>query len=103
MAVTVPDVTTTLVIPEETYELTLTADTINEVNGQKYCGFNTDDAQSLTAGDTGSLCIPALLAVITLPTSASVLYLNAPGIATIFVPKQKKKCQAWWSRGTELH
>ena len=97
VAVAVSDITTTLVIPEETYTLTLTADTINEVNGKKYCGFNTDDAQTLADGETGSLCIPALSTVITLPTSAPVLYLNAPGVTTAlgipaatttFVPEQ---------------
>ena len=97
VAVTVPDVTTTLEIPEETYELTITADTINEINGSKYCGFNQDATQSLADGETGSLCIPALSTVITLPTSSQVLYLNAPGVTTAlgvpaatttFVPEQ---------------
>ena len=97
VAVTISDVTTTLEIPEETYELTITADTINEINGSKYCGFNQDATQSLAAGETGSLCIPALSTVITLPTSSQVLYLNAPGVTTAlgipaatttFVPEQ---------------
>ena len=97
LAVTVPDVTTTLVIPEETYELTITADTIHVVDGTTYCGFNQDSSQSLAAGESNSLCIPALSTVITLPTSAPVLYLNAPGVTTAlgipaatttFVPEQ---------------
>ena len=97
VAVTVPDVTTTLVIPEETYELTITADTIHSIDGTAYCGLSPDAAQSLAAGDASSLCIPALSTVITLPTSAPVLYLNAPGVTTAlgipaatttFVPEQ---------------
>ena len=91
-------------VPAETYTLTLTADTINEVNGQKYCGFNTDDAQSLTAGDTGSLCIPSLLTVITLPTSASVcLVPECTRYSYYLRPRAEKKVELGWSRGTELH
>ena len=97
VAVTVPDVTTTLEIPEEIYELTITADTIHDVDGTKYCAASSVAAQSLAAGETGSLCIPALSTVITLPTNAQVLYLNAPGVTTAlgipaatttFVPEQ---------------
>ena len=97
VAVTVPDVTTTLEIPEETYELTITADTIHDVDGTKYCAASSVAAQSLAAGETGSLCIPGISTVITLPTSAQVLYLNAPGVTTAlgipaatttFVPEQ---------------
>ena len=97
VAVTVPDITTTLVIPEETYELTITADTIHEVDSTKYCGFNQDATQSLADGATGSLCIPGISTVITLPTNSQVLYLNAPGVTTAlgipaatttFVPEQ---------------
>ena len=100
VAVTVPDVTTTLEIPEETYELIITADTINSINGTPYCAASSVAAQSLAAGETGSLCIPALSTVITLPTSTQVLYLNAPGVTTAlgipaatttFVPEQQKK------------
>ena len=101
VAVTISDVTTTLVVPEETYELTITADTIHDVDGTKYCAASSVAEQSLGAGDTGSLCIPALSTVITLPTSSQVLYLNAPGVTTAlgipaatttFVPEQKEKC-----------
>ena len=97
LAVTLPAVTTTMDVPAETYTLTLTADTINEVNGKTYCGFNTDDAQTLADGATGSLCVPALSTVITLPSEAPALYLNAPGVTTAlgipastttFVPEQ---------------
>ena len=97
VAVTISDVTTTLVIPEETYELTITADTIHEVDSTKYCGFNQDATQSLADGATGSLCIPGISTVITLPTNSQVLYLNAPGVTTAlgipaatttFVPEQ---------------
>ena len=97
VAVTISDVTTTLEIPEETYELTITADTIHVVDAKTYCGFNTDDTQTLAAGESNSLCIPALSTVITLPTGSQVLYLNAPGVTTAlgipattttFVPEQ---------------
>ena len=97
VAVTVPDITTTLEIPEETYELVITADTIHDVDGTKYCAASSVAAQSLAAGETGSLCIPGISTVITLPTNAQVLYLNAPGVTTAlgipaatttFVPEQ---------------
>ena len=97
VAVTVPDVTTTLEIPEETYALTITADTIHDVDGTKYCAASSVADQSLGAGETGSLCIPGISTVITLPTAGQVLYLNAPGVTTelgipaattTFVPEQ---------------
>ncbi len=97
VAVTISDVTTTLVVPEETYELTITADTIHEVDSTKYCAASSVADQSLADGATGSLCIPALSTVITLPTGSPVLYLNAPGVTTAlgipaatttFVPEQ---------------
>ena len=97
VAVTISDVTTTLEIPEETYALTITADTIHDVDGTKYCAASSVADQSLADGETGSLCIPALSTVITLPTSSQVLYLNAPGVTTAlgipaatttFVPEQ---------------
>ena len=97
VAVTVPDITTTLVVPEETYVFSITADTINDINGKKYCAASSVEEQSLADGESSSLCIPALSTVITLPSEAPALYLNAPGVTTAlgipaatttFIPEQ---------------
>ena len=79
-----PEVTTTLEIDPDTYSLTVMAYTISTGgDGQEakssYCGTRVMN------GDTNSACVMSLTTTITLPTTAPVLYLNAPGLTTSFM------------------
>lgn len=82
--ITLPEVTTSMEIAEETYEFTVTAGTAHSIDGGVYCGLAKDEAQKIDGADTASLCIPYVSTVITLPTGAAPLYLNAPGVNTAF-------------------
>ena len=99
-----PEVTTTLVFPEESYVFSVTTDTIGSGESTSYCG-----TYSLTGGDgaANDPCLPGITTVINLPSAANALelYLYAtghttsfllPGITTTFVAEQKIywKCEA---------
>ena len=82
--VQLPEVTTEVVVTEETYAFTWMTYQIGSEDADKSsCGTYS---LSATAGQTSDLCVPGISTVITLPTGAaqSQLFLRAPGLTTEF-------------------
>ena len=100
--VTLPEVVTSIDVPETSFEFSVARETLATVDGTDSSYVCGTDTQTTYGGggsgaDTTKGCVVGTVFTLTLPTSADELYLHADGlttsfqlagITTTFVPKQ---------------